>query len=156
MLDFQRGHMWFAEGDLSRAHRWFFAAQQRVPDYATAQGHLAEVLAARGDVEAAITRLRVLAGVSDDPDFAAQLARVLAEVGRTDEARPWRARAARRYDALLRDHLEAFADHAAEFWLDVDPDPERALRFATINAGVRRTTRALELLDRATRACPPG
>lgn len=46
MLDFQRGLMWLAQGDPPAARVWFEAALGRVPAYAPALGHLAEVEAA--------------------------------------------------------------------------------------------------------------
>jgi tetratricopeptide (TPR) repeat protein len=151
-LDFRRALMWLAQGDLARARRWLGAAHRRLPDYAPAQGHLAEVEAALGETDSAIARLRPLTITSDDPDYAAQLARILSELGRAGESREWRARAAARYDELLARHPEAFADHAAEFWLQAGADPHRALLLATLNLEVRRTPRAQELLSSATSA----
>ena len=151
-LDFLRGHMWRQEGDPRRARDWFMAAWRRLPAYAPAEGHLAEVEADMGETEVAIERLRRLADTSDDPDYAAQLARILAQRGRLEEARGWRARAAARYDELVARHLAAFADHAAEFWLEAGDDPHRALWLARRNLEIRRTPRAHELLARATLA----
>lgn len=151
-LDFIRAQMWIRQGDLARAEVWLGAAVRRLPAYAPAAGHLAEVEAAVGDTGSAIARLRPLAGSSDDPDYAAQLARILGEAGRPDEAGAWRDRAAARYDELVAEHLEAFADHAAEFWLEAGDEPHRALRLAERNLEVRPTRRAQELVARATRA----
>jgi hypothetical protein len=39
-LDYWRGLMWLAQGDLRAARSWFDAAQRRVPSYAPAQGRL--------------------------------------------------------------------------------------------------------------------
>ena len=144
--------MWLAQGDLRRARSWLDAAHRRLPAYAPAQGHLAEVEAALGETDSAIARLRPLTISSDDPDYPAQLARILTEVGRVEEAREWRARAAARYDELVARHREAFADHAAEFWLDAGADPRRALWLARRNLEVRKTPRARALLSRATGA----
>ena len=152
LLDFQRGLMWMTQGDLPRARIWFGAAHRRLPAYAPAQGHLAEVEAALGEPQAAIGRLLPLTISSDDPDYPAQLARILYEVDRLQEGNEWRARAAARYDELLARHPEAFADHAAEFWLEAGGDPHRALALARRNLEVRQTPRAYELIDRATRA----
>jgi hypothetical protein len=69
-----------------------------------------------------------------------------------DEAREWRARAEARYDELLARHQEAFADHAAEFWLEAGADPHRALSLAKANLEVRQTSRAHDLMARATLA----
>jgi len=151
LLEFRRGVMWITQGELQRARSWLATAHRRLPGYAPAQGHLAEVEASLGDTDSAITRLRPLAVSSDDPDYAAQLARIL--VGEDEEAaRAWRAKAAARYDDLIERHPEAFSDHAAAFLLDVGEDPHRALAFARANLEVRKTPRAYDLVRRAERA----
>ncbi len=151
LLDFQRGLMWLTHGDLCRSLTWFKAATRRLPAYAPAQGHLAEVETALGDPEAAIARLLPLTISSDDPDYAASLARILDGAGQPTEAGRWRDKAAARYDELMARHPEAFADHAAEFWLGAGADPSRALELARLNVTIRPTPRAHELLARATR-----
>jgi hypothetical protein len=113
-----------AEGELVRARTCFAEARERLSAYAPAQGHLTELDAVLGDVECAIVRLRPFASACDDPDYAAQLAKILENAGDIEEARGWCAWAASRYDALLTLHIEALADHA---------DPERALRLAKVN-----------------------
>ena len=90
LLDFQLGLMWMNEGRLDDARRSFEAARRRVPAYAPARGHLAEVEAELGEIDSAISRLHSLAASSDDPDYAAQLARILGDAGRDGESRHWR------------------------------------------------------------------
>ncbi|MCB9078733.1 MAG: hypothetical protein H6631_14120 [Anaerolineaceae bacterium] len=149
LLDFQRGVMWLGQSNLSAARFWFEAARRRLPTYAPALGHLAEVEAALGECEAAIIRLRPLAIASDDPEYAAVLAGVTEKAGQFQEASRWRAQAAARYDELVARHLAAFADHAAEFWLTVGADAERALQLARQNLTIRQTPRAEALYRRA-------
>ena len=60
-----------------------------------------------------------------------------------------RDQAAARYDELVARHLDAFADHAAEFWIEVGGNPDRARWLASRNLEVRQTPRAHELLTRA-------
>ena len=151
LLDFRRAQMWLGQGDLHRAHTWLSAAHRRLPGYAPAQGHLAEVEAALGEPDSAIARLRPLTISSDDPDYAGQLARILSEVGRVAEARGWRDQAAARYDELVARHLEAFADHAAEFWLEVGGDPDRARWLAQEESPSPPDTAG----PRAPRSCHP-
>ncbi|MEA2964826.1 MAG: hypothetical protein QOI46_4924 [Alphaproteobacteria bacterium] len=152
LLDFQLGLMWMNTGRLDDARTSFDAARRRVPAYAQAQGHLAEVEAELGELESAVARLYPLAVSSDDPEYAAQLARILGKTGRADESRHWCWLAAARYDELIASHPEAFADHAAEFWLAAGANSEKALRFARINVEVRKTPRAYGLLAQAVAA----
>jgi tetratricopeptide (TPR) repeat protein len=153
VLDFQRGQMWMEHGDLHRARTALDAALRRLPAYVPAQGHLAEVEAALGDRPAAIARLHPLSLMSDDPEYAATLAGLLADSGQAghlEEAEIWRVRAQARYEELIARHLGAFADHAAEFWLTIGGDSARALRLARQNLALRQTPRAHALLRRAT------
>jgi tetratricopeptide (TPR) repeat protein len=156
LLDFQLGVMWMRHERLHQARTCFEAAIRRVPAYAAAQGHLAEVEGHLGNPEAALTRLYPLVASSDDPDYAAQLARILGEMGRNDEASGWCRLAANRYHELTGAHCEAFADHAAEFWLGPGNDPLEGLRLAMLNVRVRKTPRAHELLAQALDAIAPA
>jgi tetratricopeptide (TPR) repeat protein len=151
-LDFQLGVTWMHEGQLDRARDHLSAALRYVPAFAPAQGHLAEVEAELCHFDLAIALLIPLATSSDDPDYAAQLARICAHAGYPDDARYWRERAAARYDELIAAYPEAFADHAAEFWLAAGGDPDKALRLAKLNLEVRKTPRAYELLHQAVLA----
>lgn len=155
-LEFQRGHMWHEHGDPARAREWYTAAWRRLPAFAQAEGHLAEVEAAMGESDGAIARLRRLAAASDDPDYAAELARILGEAGRGEDALVWRARAEARYDKLVAEHPAAFADHASEFWASAGGDPGRALALARLNLELRPTPRAHALLSQAIAACAEG
>ena len=150
-LDFRRGVMWLGARDLPAARAWFDAAVSRVPAYAPALGHLAEVDAALGARDAAIDRLRPLAASSDDPEYAASLAGVLSNAGHPQEAEHWRISAAARYDELMLRHPEAFVDHAAEFWLTVGGDSDKGAPAGSWNH-ISRATRAPAILHRVIRA----
>jgi tetratricopeptide (TPR) repeat protein len=150
-LDFRRGVMWLGERDLPAARAWFDAAVSRVPAYAPALGHLAEVDAALGARDAAIDRLRPLAASSDDPEYAASLAGVLSNAGHPQEAEHWRISAAARYDELMLRHPEAFVDHAADFWLTVGGDSDKGAPAGSWNH-ISRAARAPAILHRVIRA----
>jgi tetratricopeptide (TPR) repeat protein len=149
MLELEGGKLWMEQNDLRRARAWCDAAVRRLPAYVPAQGHLAEIDAALGETADAIARLRPLALASDDPDYAAQLARILRDDGQAEESQTWRRKAEARYDELLARHHDAFSDHAAEFWITVGDDPERALGLALRNLSVRQTPRARALVREA-------
>jgi tetratricopeptide (TPR) repeat protein len=116
VLEVQCGQRWLAQDDLIRARIWLESAARRLPTYVPAQGHLAEIDAVEGRAAVAIERLRRLVLSSDDPYYACQLARVSDE---SAEAIFWRAHAAARYEELVKRHPDAYADHAAEFWLTI-------------------------------------
>ncbi len=156
LLDFQLGRVWMDAGCLEDARSLFDAALRRVPAYAPAQGHLAEVEAELGEIDSAVARLYSLALSSDDPDYAAQLARILGDEGRDVEAEYWCRLAAARYDELVASRPEAFADHAAEFWLAAGGDLDKALMLAKFNMEVRNTPRARGLLAQAVAASGSG
>lgn len=151
-LDFEEGAMWQRAERWDLAHERFAAAVRRLPQYAAARGHLAEVAAAAGDLDEAIALLEPLAETSDDPDYAAQLARVLIDAGRAREAERWIDRAHRRFTELLRAYPEAYAEHAAEFYAAAGAAPERAWELAELNVRLRHTPAACTLAHEAALA----
>lgn len=151
-LLFDEGLMWMHHEDPARARELFAEAHRRLPGYGAATCHLAEVEAELGNVAAAVALLEPLAARSEDPDPAAQLARILTANGDDAGARRWREQAQRRYDHLLARHPDAFADHGTEFYLAAGADPQRGLALAQHNLAVRQTAGAYELLLDAAEA----
>jgi tetratricopeptide (TPR) repeat protein len=144
-IEFQQGQMWERAGQVTKARADYEAAVARLPAYATAQAHLAGLQAALGDREGAIVRLRAVVAGASDPEFLGQLAALLDEVGRPEEAAPFKTRAKEHFEALLGKHPEAFADHAARFYLGAGANPARALELARLNLGNRTTPEAFDL-----------
>src|SRR5215470_5689270 len=150
-----QGHLAMVEAALARReramavfHRWM---QEEDLAQAREESHMTHTSkeAAVGRYERAIVLLRQQANSSDDPEYASQLARLLKEVGQLDEAQHWRDIAAARYDELMVRHPEAFADHAAEFWLTVGGDVHKGRLLAAQNFEIRKTPRAYELVLQA-------
>ena len=155
-LYFQAGLVEERAGRPSSARELYEAAQARLPEHAQATAHLATLLAASGQRAQAVTLLRPLAAASDDPEYAGALAGLVGG----DEAARLRAQAGKRYDLLVAQHAEAFADHAARFWLAAGGQPQKALPLAERNLALRPTADAYELAiaaslanDRAARSC---
>lgn len=147
----QQGRMWVRAGDLDRAREFYAAAYERLPQYPAVVAPLAWLEAARGNGTRAVALLEAAAG-SDDPQAAALLASVLPLTGRKDEAARWQTRARTRYEELLRTHPEAFAHHAAEFFLAAGADPARALVLAKEDLARRQTPGTYALVLRAAEA----
>jgi hypothetical protein len=130
--------------DPNLAAHWYRRAIAYLPGYVKARVHLAEIYLGQdrvGDAQA----LLVPALASPDPEVAWRLADVLLAQERFEEAEMQLDAARRGFDALLRKHLLAFADHGAEFYAGSGNDGQRALELARVNVANRPTRRALEL-----------
>ena len=100
---------------------------------------------ARGQLDLALSLIAPLPETSDDPEYRAIYAEILAGLGDGDaEAEAERAVAA--YEQLLARRPEAYADHAAAFFMGVGNRPRRALELALANWKLRDTPRSRSLL----------
>lgn len=135
-LFFQWGRLYEQSGQLAQARDLFAEAHRRMPGYLEATVHLAQTMTATGQdpkalVAEALARTR-------HPEL-------LALAGKTAEARDgWE-----RYVTALP---EAFADHAARFYLGAGADPTRALALAQQNLANRDTAEARSLAAEAALA----
>jgi tetratricopeptide (TPR) repeat protein len=143
-IQFRRGVLWGDSGeDPERARALYEDAVKHLPQFVRAHTHLAEVERDAGDEEAAIARVQRNAD-AQDPEPGGKLATWL----EGETAAEWKAKTIERYDALLKKHPLAFADHAAEFFLSID-DKARAAELAKANLDNRDTPRARDLCERA-------
>lgn len=160
-VQFQRGVMWAERADRADYGRVLYEeAVALVPGYVVANVHLAELEWEAGDVARAEARLRRIALTTGDPEPSGLLGEILEATDRGEEAEVWIERAESRYDALLSEHPEAFADHAAEFFSGPGGDPERAWALASANLEARADARAMSIAlelalatDRRTEVC---
>jgi tetratricopeptide (TPR) repeat protein len=144
-LWFQRGLMWEKKGKPSRARSLYEHAYARLPVYA----HVASHLASLESNSRAIERLRPIVARSDDPEYRAELGTLLRERGENGDLAAGNelvAEARARYEALMIAHPEAFADHAARFFLGSGAEPAKALAFAQQNLALRRTSDSVALV----------
>ncbi|WP_431256710.1 hypothetical protein ACQ86G_18650 [Roseateles chitinivorans] len=150
---FARGLMWTEQGgDPVRGAAFYEEALRLLPDYAAAGIHLAELELARGDDASAQSRLLRVVRASEEPEALALLGELHLRQGETALGREEIVRAKRRYEALLARHPQAFADHAAEFYLGAGRDARRAWVLAQANLRERPTRRAYLLAIRAAEA----
>jgi tetratricopeptide (TPR) repeat protein len=137
-------------GDLDRAEAIFAELAAIMPGHVPARGHRAEVALARGQLDAALALVRPLLQISDDPEYRATYAEILAargDRGAVTEAE----RAATAYELLLARRPEAYADHAAAFFTSVGNRPQLAVDLASVNWNLRDTPRSRRLLAKALR-----
>ena len=132
--------------DLNLAALWYRRAISYLPAYVKARAHLAEIYASRGQPEEA-ARLLLPALSSRDPEVYWRLADTLTAQARFDEAETQLEAARLGFEELLRKHLLAFADHAAEFYAGSGNDHWRALELARVNVANRPTRRAITQVE---------
>jgi uncharacterized protein (TIGR02118 family) len=143
---FQLGMLWgelVPVPDPDLATFWYRRAIAYLPRYVKARVHLAEIYTSQGQVDDAEALLRPALS-SGDPEVRWRLADVLIAEDRFAEAEAQLGAARFGFDALLRSHPLAFADHAAEFYAGRGYDRPRALELARANVANRPTRRAIE------------
>ncbi len=150
---FGRGLMWSEQGaNKARGARFYAEALRLLPGYAAAGVHLAEIEIASGDLAAAEAHLLPVVIDTDEPEALALLGELHVRQGHAARGQDEIDGARRRFETLLARHPQAFADHAAEFYLGAGRDPQRAWTWARVNLGERPTRRAFELAIRAAEA----
>jgi tetratricopeptide (TPR) repeat protein len=149
-LLFEWGVSAMRRGDLDRADQILIALDAILPAHVPGRGHRAEVALARGQLDMAMTLVNPLLETSDDPEYRGTYAEILAARGDSTAAIE-AERAAAAYELLLARRPEAYADHAAAFFMGVGNRPERAVELALANRTLRDTPRSRNLLAKALR-----
>jgi tetratricopeptide (TPR) repeat protein len=149
-LLFEWGVSAMRRGDMERAEAIFAELDAVLPAHVPGRGHRAEVALARGQLDVAAALITPLLATSDDPEYRAIHANILAARG-DGEAASEAERAAAGYELLLARRPEAYADHAADFFMGVGNRPQLAVDLAAANRKLRDTPRSRSLLARALR-----
>ena len=147
-LLFEWGVSAMRRGDLDRAEAIFVELDSILPQHVPGPGHRAEVALARGQLQVAAALITPLLAIADDPEYRAIYAEILVAQGDA-EAASEAERAAAGYDALLARRPEAYADHAAAFFMGVGNRPQLAVDLAQANWKLRDTPRSRSLMGRA-------
>jgi hypothetical protein len=145
--------MWADKGnDATRGEALYKRALTYLPEFVTANAHLAMLEAARGDTVSSIARLERVVASSNDPEAIALLGTLHVQAGDAVSGRQEISLARQRYESLLGLYPLGFADHGAVFYLGPGADPERAWVLAQQNLANRETDRAVALAIRAAEA----
>jgi tetratricopeptide (TPR) repeat protein len=148
-LLFEWGVSAMRRGDLEHAEALLGELDAVLPQHVPGRGHRAEVALARGQLDVALALIAPLVEASDDPEYRATYAEILAVRGEHEAAAAAVELAAAAYELLLARRPEAYADHAAAFFLGIGHRPQRALALASLNWKLRDTPRSRSLLARA-------
>jgi tetratricopeptide (TPR) repeat protein len=150
-LLFEWGVSAMRRGELDQAEALFGELDAILSAHAPGRGHRAEVALARGRLDVALELITPLLDISDDPEYRATYAEILAARGEHGAAAREAERAAADYELLLARRPEAYADHAAAFFLGIGNRPRRAVELASLNWKLRDTPRSRNLLAKALR-----
>ena len=140
-IDFERARAFEREGDTRRARAYLEDALAAFPEYA----HVAVHLAVLEGGDSALAHLAPVEKRATDPDVLAAHADALRRLKRDVEANAMTDRARARFEEVLAKHPEAYADHAARFFLGAGNDVQRALTLAKGAAASAPTEETLEL-----------
>jgi hypothetical protein len=151
-LLFEWGVSAMRRGDLERAEAIFSELDAILPPHVPGRGHRAEVALAQGRLRAAAALITPLLDISDDPEYRATYAEILVAGGDAIKAASEADRAAADYERLLARRPEAYADHAAFFFMGVGNRPQLAFELADANLELRDTPRSRNLLEKARSA----
>jgi tetratricopeptide (TPR) repeat protein len=147
-MDFERARAFEREGQTPKARAYLEDALAAFPEYAHAAVHAAAV----EPPDKAIAMLEIVEKRADDPDVFAAHADALRRARRDAEAKVMTERARTRIEEELAKHPEAFADHAARFFLGGGGDVKRALDLAKAAGGRAPSEETLEVWLLAARA----
>jgi tetratricopeptide (TPR) repeat protein len=150
-LLFEWGVSAMRRGDLDRAETIFAELDAILPAHVPGRGHRAEVALARGQLDLAAALIAPLLEISDDPEYRGIYAEILAARGDREAATEEAESAAAGYELLLARRPEAYADHAAAFFMGIGDRPDLAVDLASANRRLRDTPRSRSLLTRARR-----
>jgi tetratricopeptide (TPR) repeat protein len=137
-------------GELERAEAVFSELAAVLPAHVPGRGHRAEVALGRRQLDTAAALVQPLLATSDDPEYRAIHAEILAAQGDPEAARE-AERAAQGYEMLLARRPEAYADHAAAFFMGIGNRPQLGVELAAANRKLRDTPRARNLVAKALR-----
>ena len=150
-LHVQQGIALLRHGQTAQAREFFAAAHARLPHYALAAEHLAECEFLLGRHDRARQLYAAVIEQTDNPEYRAALAGVEEAAGHPDRARAERESASRGYRQLLERHRAAYAQHAAEYFLELG-EVDSAWQLAQENLQLRADIGSLILYARAAEA----
>jgi tetratricopeptide (TPR) repeat protein len=148
-LDMTRGIQKQRQGLLLAAVAFFREAVRRLPQHVGAREHLAETLVWLGQDDEATKIYEEITKTSTDPEFMGALSSLYRAHGKTAEADALHAKAAARYDELIKKYPEAMYWHAAEFFGGDGKDPKKALDLLKKNLDLRPNATSQTALAKA-------
>lgn len=140
------GQLAFSTGDWAAAEKHYLDALAAKPDDWAAADHLAELRAAQKRFDEAIPMYRKLVARVPRPELLQALGDVYAAAGNAHEAKPWHDKALAKYLKAAREGSAHYYHHLSGFYCDSQPNPPEALKWARKDLEVRQSVHAYEAL----------
>ena len=150
-LHTQQGIALLRFGHPDIALRFFEAALARMPNYYLAAEHRAECLGLTGQVDLARAQYAQVIAQTGNPEYQAGLADVEAKAEQTELAAQLQGQAKNGYAQRLEKFPNAYAQHAVEFYLDLD-DLAQARALAERNLQLRKDVGSYVLMAEVAQA----
>ena len=126
----QQGEFYFRTGGFKKAEERYTMALKLVPDYHFALDHVAELRAAQGKYDEAISLYKKLIERLPRPELQQALGDVCAFIQKTAEAKQWHDRALASYLKAAETGQVHYYHHLASFYADIQENPKEALKWA--------------------------
>jgi tetratricopeptide (TPR) repeat protein len=145
-VELQRGLLDLAHGHHAQALAHYERADRAYSGYWMIAEHRAELLAARGDGEAAAALYTQLIARAPRPELQQALGELYLHMGRPEAAEPWLAGAVRAYLASAVQGDVHYYHHLADFYADVRKDGAEAVKWARKDIELRENPATLAAL----------
>lgn len=135
---FNWGHTWQHQADYQRAEQAYQAVLRYLPGHLGACRALAACALASGDHAAAVSAARRAARLNPHDPISRGLLGISGRQAGLDGYQSHLAAAHRLFQHRMTEHPEAWAAHAAEYWLAEGDHPAHAVHAVQVNASARR------------------
>ena len=140
------GELCFRIGDLQKAEAQYEAGRRLRPESFLVLEHLAELRAAQGKFDEAITLYQRVIALAPRGEFFQALGDLYVFMGKSTEAKPWHERALNAYLKSVEQGNAHYYHHLAGFYSDAQENQAEALRWARKDLEVRHSVYARDSL----------
>jgi tetratricopeptide (TPR) repeat protein len=142
----QKGHLHFRTGEFEKADEAYAVASKILPDNYSVLEHVAELRAAQGKYDEAISSYKKVLTRAPRPEFQQALGDLYLFIGKSAEATNWHEQARSGYLKAAERGEAHYYHHLASFYSDVQEKPDEALKWARKDLEVRPSIFAYDTL----------
>jgi tetratricopeptide (TPR) repeat protein len=145
-VELQRGELAVSRGRYEEARAHYERAERAYSGHWTTEEHLAELLGAEGELDAAASLYERVCARTPRPEFFQALGELYEFAGKPERAGPWLERARAAYLASAARGQVHYYHHRVDFYADVRLDGAEAVRWARKDLELRENFSTLSAL----------